>query len=395
MNQLALAGGTPIRSQWLPYGRQSISDDDVASVCSALRSPWLTTGPKVAEFEAAFAERTGARFAVAVSSGTAALHAAASGARIRAGDEVIVPALTFAATANCVRYQGGTVVFADVRDDTLNLDPNVIESLITARTRAIITVDYAGQPSDMDEVRSIAVRHDLQLIEDASHSLGATYDGVCVGTLASMTTFSLHPVKLLTTGEGGVVTTDDQDLADHVRRFRNHGITTDHRQREEAESWHYEMIDLGYNYRLTDFQCALGLTQLFQMEHSLRRRREIARHYDGAFAELPELKPVTVLPDRESAFHLYPVRLDLKRLSADRKTVFRALRAENIGVNVHYIPVPWHPYYMSLGYQRGQWPVAEAAYERLLSLPMFAQMDGRDVQDVIDACFKVLSAFRR
>ncbi len=395
MSKLALEGGQPVRAQMLPYGRQSVDDADVEAVVNVLRSTWLTTGPNVAEFEAVFAEMVGAHYAVAVSNGTAALHAAAFAAGIGSGDEVIVPPMTFAASANCIRYQGGTVVFADVRPDTLNLDPARAEAVITPRTRVIITVDYTGHPSNLDELKALAARHSLIVIEDAAHSLGATYRGRRVGSLAPLTTFSLHPVKHITTGEGGVITTDDPKLAERLRLFRNHGIPSDHRQREVTGSWFYEMVELGYNYRLTDFQCALGLSQLKKLPEWVARRREIAARYTAAFASLLEIETPTVLPDCEPAWHLYVIRLNLDRLHAGRPEIFRALRTENIGVNVNYIPVPWHPYYQRLGYGKGHWPVAEAAYERIISLPLFPAMTDADVADVIAAVEKVIGHFRK
>ena len=392
---LAIDGGTPTRGQMLPYGRQTIDDADIDAVVGVLRSGWLTTGPAVAEFESAFAKAAGAAEAVAVANGTAALHAAAFGAGIGPGDEVITTPMTFAATANCVRYQGGTVVFADVRGDTLNLDPAEVERRITSRTRAIITVDYAGQPSDLEELETLAARHGLVLVEDASHSLGATYRGRRVGALAHMTTFSLHPVKHVTTGEGGMVTTDDVDLAARLRAFRTHGITSDFRDRDRAGSWMYDMVALGFNYRLTDLQSALGLSQLAKLDDWLARRRAIAARYTAAFAVLAGIETPTTLADRESAWHIYVVRLRLERLRADRGQVFRALRAENIGVNVHYDPVPWHSYYASLGYARGGWPIAEQAYERMITLPIFPAMTDGDVDDVIAAVTKVVEHFAR
>ena len=394
-SRLAVEGGTPIRPTMLPYGRQAIDDDDVAAVTRVLKSDWLTTGPVVAEFEQAFAARTSAGHAVAVSSGTAALHTAVFAAGIGPGDEVVVPAMTFAASANCVRYQGGTVVFADVRPDTLNLNPAAVEPLITQRTRAVIAVDYSGQPSDLDEFGAICRKRNITLIEDAAHALGATYHSRAVGSIARITTFSLHPVKHITTGEGGMVTTDDPALDARLRMFRNHGITTDHRQRSLTGSWFYEMVELGFNYRLTDFQCALGISQLAKLARWLERREAIAARYTAAFKDLSEVTVLSVPPDRTSAWHLYPVRLNLERLTAGRAEVFRALRAENIGVNVHYIPVPWHPYYQRLGYTKGQWPVAEDAYERLISLPMFHAMDDSDADDVIHAVHKVIVHYRK
>jgi len=395
MAQLAIDGGQPVRAKMLPYGHQVIDDDDIRAVVNVLRSDWLTTGPNVAEFEEAFARQVGAKHAVAVSNGTAALHAAAFAANIQPGDEVIIPPMTFAASANCVRYQGGTVIFADVRSDTLNLDPARVAEAITPRTRAIVTVDYTGQPSDLDELNALARQHSLVIIEDASHALGATYHGRTVGTLSHLTTFSLHPVKHITAGEGGMITTDDDQLATRLRLFRNHGITSDHRQREQTGSWFYEMVELGYNYRLTDFQCALGLSQLKKLSGWLARRREIAARYTAAFSAMPEIEPPCVLSDREPAWHLYVIRLNLDRLRVDRAQVFAALRAENMGVNVHYIPAHRHPYYQRLGYRQGQWLIAEAAYERLISLPMWAGMSDQDVEDVIKAVAKVVGAYRR
>ena len=389
---LALDGGRPIRAAMLPYGRHRVDDADIEAVVAVLRSDRLTTGPTVDEFEAAFAKAVGARYAVAVSSGTAALHAAASAAGIGPGDEVITTPMTFAATANCVRYLGGTVVFADVRPDTLNLDPAKVEACITPRTKAVIAVDYAGQPSELDELEALAARHGFTLIEDASHALGATYRGRPVGCLAPLTTFSLHPVKHITTGEGGMVTTNEPALAARLRIFRNHGITREHRRRD---GWLYEMVELGYNYRLTDIQSALGLSQLERLTDQIARRREIAATYTRAFATLPEIEPPVTLAERESAWHLYVVRLRLDRLRAGRAEVFRALQAENIGVNVHYIPVPWHPYYATLGFRPGAWPLAEGAYERMLSLPIFPAMTDADVEDVVHAVEKVLGHFRR
>ncbi len=394
MPRLAIEGGKPTRDGLLPYGRQWVDDGDIDAVIKVLRSDWLTTGPNVGEFEDAFAQRVGAKYAIAVSSGTAALHAAVFAAGIGPGDEVIVPAMTFAASANCVKYQGGTVIFADVDPDTLNLDPSSVEAAITSRTRAIITVDYTGQPSDLDEINAIADLNNLLVIEDGCHALGATYRDRPVGCLADLTTFSLHPVKHITTGEGGVITTDDPDLAKCMRVFRNHGITSEHRQRETKGSWVYEMEHLGFNYRLTDFQCALGHSQLKKLDVNLARRRDIAAHYQKTFDVFQEVTPLSVLPDRASAWHLYVVQLNLELLKVDRAQVFRALRAENIGVNVHYIPVPWHPYYQELGYSKGQWPNVESAYEKIITLPLFPSMTEGDVEDVIRAVEKVISAYR-
>jgi perosamine synthetase len=391
---LAINGGSPVRATFLPYGRQAVEEADIQAVVEVLRSDWLTTGPKVGEFEEAFAARVGAAYAVSVSSGTAALHAAAFAAGLKAGDEAITTPLTFAATANCVLYQGATPVFADVCSDTLNLDPAEMQKIISSKTRAILPVDYAGHPADLTAVLEVARRHGLIVIEDACHALGAEYGGQRVGGIADMTVFSFHPVKHITTGEGGMVTTNDPKLAEVLRRFRNHGISTDARQRQSAGQWNYEMVLLGYNYRLPDLVCALGMEQLRRLDANLARRREIAAMYTSAFREIPGAISPAVRNEANPAWHLYPIRLDLSKLTTDRAQIFRALRAENIGVNVHYIPVHTHPYYRErFGYRGGEFAVAEDAYERLISLPMFHAMTNQDVSDVIAAVTKVVSTY--
>jgi len=380
----------------IPYGRQSVDDGDIDAVIEVLRSDWLTTGPKVAEFEEAFARYVGAGNAVAVSSGTAALHAAMHVLGIGPGNEVIVPAMTFAASANCVVYEGGTPVFADVDPGTLLLDPASVESRITPHTRAIVAVDYAGQPCSYDVLQAIAGRHGIALVADACHSLGGRYGDRPVGTLARLSAFSLHPVKHITTGEGGMVTTNDPDLAGRMKIFRNHGITADHRVREAQGSWFYEMKDLGYNYRLTDFQCALGISQMAKLPRWIARRREIAGRYDDAFADLSAMNPLSVREGVYHAYHLYVIRLDLASLRVGRAELFSALRAAGIGVNVHYIPVHLHPYYRErFGTAPGLCPNAEAAYERILSLPLYPGMRDRDVGEVIAAVRKVVKASRK
>jgi len=392
---LAMHGGPPVRKTLLPYGHQSIDEADIQAVVATLRSDWLTTGPRIAEFEEAFAARTGARHAVSFSSGTAALHAAAFAAGLKAGDEAITSPLSFVATANCVLYQQAVPVFADVSPDTLNLDPELAAARLTPRTRVILPVDYAGHPADLSPILDLAERRGLVVIEDASHALGAGYKGRHVGSLAHMTVFSFHPVKHITTGEGGMVTTDNAKFAETLRRFRNHGISSDARQRQAAGQWHYEMVLLGFNYRLTDIACALGIQQLKKLEANLARRRQIAARYTDAFREIHEVVPPAVRHGIDPAWHLYPIRLDRTRLKADRGQVFTALRAENIGVNVHYIPVHRHPYYRErFGYRGGEYPVAEDAYERLISLPMFHGMSEQDVDDVIRAVEKVMCHFR-
>jgi perosamine synthetase len=393
---LALHGGTPVRSSLLPYGRQSILEEDIQAVVATLRSDWLTTGPKIHEFEEAFAAWVGARYAVSFSSGTAALHGAAFAAGLGPGDEAITSPLTFAATANCVLYQGANPIFTDVREDTLTIDPRFVADRITPRTRALLPVDYAGHPTDLDPLLDIAERRGLTVIEDACHALGAEYRGHRVGSVSHMTVFSFHPVKHLTTGEGGMVTTDNAGFADTLRKFRNHGISSDARDRQREGQWRYEMVLLGFNYRLTDIACALGLQQLTRLEANLARRREIAATYSSALRGIPGITRPAVSPEVLPAWHLYPIRLELAKLSAGRAEIFSALRAENIGVNVHYIPVHLHPYYRQrFGYQGGEFPVAEAAYESLISLPMFHGMSNEDVEDVVQAVSKVCSGYSR
>ncbi len=391
---LAIHGGSPVRETLLPYGRQTMTEGDIDAVVEVLRSDWLTTGPKVAEFEDAFAARVGAAHAVSFTSGTAALHGAAFAAGLKAGDEAITTPLTFAATANCMLYQNATPVFADVSPDTLNLDPEQLQEKITPRTRAIFAVDYAGHPADLNPILELAKRNGLMLIEDACHALGAEYRDRKVGSIAEMTVFSFHPVKHITTGEGGMVATNNRKLAETLRRFRNHGISSDARQRQSAGQWHYEMVLLGFNYRLPDFACALGIEQLKRLDANLVRRREIASRYTSAFQKIPGVIPPTVRPEVNPAWHLYPIQIDSTILRADRAEIFRALRAENIGVNVHYIPVHLHPYYRErFGYRGAEFPVAERAYSRLISLPMFHGMTDRDAEDVIAAVRKVANFY--
>lgn len=389
-NQLAINGGQPVRKTLLPYGRQHIDDDDIAQVVDVLRSDWLTTGPMVEKFERAFADFVGADHAVAVSNGTAALHAAMYALGIGPGDEVIVTPMTFAASANCLVYQGGTPVFADVDASTLLIDPAQVETKITTKTKAVVAVDYTGHPCDYDALSTIAEEHGLTLVDDACHAVGGSYKGRAVGTLADLNTFSFHPVKHLTTGEGGMITTDNAEFAQRMRVFRNHGITTDHRQRAETGGFFYEMVDLGYNYRITDFQCALGISQLQKLRASVKKRQQLAAIYDAAFAEVDYVTPLTKRDDVSHAYHLYMVQFDTQALGMSRAEIFEALRAENIGANVHYIPVHLHPFYRErFGTGPGMCPVAEAAYERLITLPMFPQMTDADVDDVVMAIRKL------
>lgn len=363
---------------FLPYGRQSIDEDDIAAVAEVLRSDWLTTGPAVERFEADVCARTGGRHGVAVSNGTAALHAAMFALGIGRGDEVIVTPMTFAASANCILYQGGTPVFADVQADTLLLDPAAVEAAITPATKAIIGVDYAGQPCDWDALRAIADRHHLALVADSCHALGARYRDRPVGSLADITVFSFHPVKHITTGEGGMAVTSDDQLAARMRSFRGHGITTTASEREKSGAWFYAMTELGYNYRITDFQCALGSSQLRKLDGWLEKRATLAKAYASALAGQDRIRPLACRPDVRHAWHLYVVR------TPERDEVFRRLRANGIGANVHYVPVYLHPYYQQRGYARGLCPVAEAAYAEILTLPLWSGMTTDNVTSVVE-----------
>ena len=388
---LAIHGGLPVREALLPYGRQTLTETDVVAATEVLRSDWLTTGPKVAAFEEAIADYVDARHAVSFSSGTAALHAAVLAAGLKPGDEAITTPLTFCATANAALYGGGTPVFADVRDETLTIDPKEVERRITPRTKVLLPVDYAGQPADLDALLALADRHELIVIEDAAHALGAKYRSRMVGSISHMSVFSFHAVKHLTTGEGGMVTTNNGEFVQRLREVRNHGIDSDARARQADGQWHYEMTTLGFNYRLTDIACALGLAQLPRLPANLARRRAIAARYEKALATISSLALPIVAADVTSAWHLYPVRVDA---SLDRAEVFDALRAEGLGVNVHYIPVHLHPYYRSrFGYRGGEFPIAETAYGRLIGLPMFHGMTDEDVDDVILAVEKVMNYF--
>jgi dTDP-4-amino-4,6-dideoxygalactose transaminase len=392
-DQLAIHGGRPVRAALLPYGRHAIDDADVEAVVTTLRSSLITTGPEVPAFERAFAAAVGARHAVAVSSGTAALHAAVFAAGLGPGDEAVTTPLTFVATSNAVLYQGARPVFADIRADTLTLDPAAAARALTARTRALMPVHFAGQVCDVEGWERLARERRLTLIYDAAHALGAETGGRRIGGGAALTIFSLHPVKHVTTGEGGVITTDDATLAERMRRFRNHGLATDAATRDAHGQLWAEMVDLGFNYRLTDIQAALGRAQLTRLDRFLARREAIAEHYVAALKDQPGLVLPQVVPDARHAWHIFPVLLDLPRLTTDRAGVYAALRAENIGVTFHYVPAYWHPYYAARGYARGLCPVAEDAAMRLLTLPLFPGMSDDDVADVLTAVRKVLGAF--
>lgn len=380
-------GGVLAPKPFIPYSRQWVSEEDIEAVAHVLRSDWLTTGPEVDAFESDLAAVTGAAEAVAVSSGTAALHAALHALGVGPGDEVVVPALTFVATANAAAYLGARPVFADVDPETLLIDPQDAAAKITERTKAIVAVDYAGQPCDYDALRRLADRHGVALVADACHSLGASYKGKPVGCLADLTCFSFHPVKPIASGEGGAVTTDAAEFAERMRHFRNHGIDTDHRQRARAGVWSYEMVELGYNYRMSDIHAALGRSQLRRLGEWTGRRRAIAGRYDEAFSAVSGLSPLRTETDRDHAYHLYVVRVE-----SERDRLFSRLREAGIGAQVHYTPVHLHPFYRDrFGTKPGDCPAAEAASRRVLSLPLFPMMTDQEQNIVVSAVTGLLN----
>lgn len=395
MEELAVFGGTPVREAPLSYGKQYIDDADIQAVADTLRSDCLTCGPKITAVEQKLCEMTGAKYCVAVSNGTAALHIAAMAAGIGEGDEVITTPITFAASANCVLYCGGKPVFADINPETYNIDPASIRKCITPRTKAVIAVDFTGQAVELDEIRAICKEHNLILIEDAAHSIGTRYNSQPVGSIADMTTFSFHPVKTVTAGEGGAVMTNDKALYDKLVLFRAHGITRDRSQMVHPtdDPWYNEQVGFGYNYRMTDIQAALLISQLDKLEMFSKRRSEIAAAYDKAFSQMPELQIQKEIPQSDTTRHLYILRLRLDKLSCTRREFFDALRGENIYSQVHYLPVYYHSYYEKLGYQKGLCPNAESYYEEVMSLPIYYSLTDKDVSDVIRAVKKIIAYY--
>ena len=396
MPRLAIEGGKPVRKEFLPYGRHAVHAADIRAVRDVLLSDHLAQGPACRRYEQAFAQRVRAKYAVALSSGTAALHAAVHTLRLRPNDEVIVPPMTFAATANAVLYCGGRPVFGDVDPATGLLDQSALLRKITKRTRAVIPVHYAGHPCDLPGLRRICSGNRLRLVVDACHALGShdargpvgAHDGLCV--------FSTHPVKHITTGEGGVVTTTRKDLYERLMRFRTHGIRRRESVSRRVGGWFYEMVDLGFNYRLSDIGCALGLSQLSRLEEKVARRRALARRYYEQLAGSDYIDTIPEPDGTQSAYHIFPVLLRLERFRATKKRIFAALRAENIGVQVHYIPVYLHPYYRrELGAGKGLCPNAERFYEREITLPLFPTMTRGDQNDVLRALDKVYRCLRR
>lgn len=370
---------------YIPYGRQSIDEEDIRAVEEVLRSDYITTGPKISEFEQKVCEYTGAKYAVAIANGTAALHAACFAAGIGEGDEVITTPITFAASANCAFYCGARPVFADIKPDTYNIDPEDIRRKITPRTKAIIAVHFTGQPCEMDEIQAIADEYGLTVIEDAAHALGADYKGKRIGSISDMTTFSFHPVKHITTGEGGMITTNDEKLYQRLKLFRSHGITRDSEVMTRNDgAWFYQQMDLGYNYRITDIQCALGVSQLKRLNQFVARRRELVKRYNEAFADLPEIICPAQKEGCHNSYHLYVIQVE------HRDEVFAKLREANIGVNVHYIPVYQHPYYQEHGYREVCCQNAEEYYRRAITLPLFPELADEEQEYVIEQVKKAV-----
>ena len=398
MEKLAINGGYPIRGGKIYYGRQWIDESDIEEVVSVLRSDYITCGPKVDEMERNLENYTGAKHAVAVSSGTAALHCACIAAGIGAGDEVITTPLTFAASANCALYCGAKPVFADINLDTYNIDPQSIRAHITEKTKAIVAVDFTGQAVQHKEIRAICDEYNLIFIEDAAHAIATKYDGKQVGSLADMTCFSFHPVKTITGGEGGAVTTNNDEFYKKLVLAHTHGITHDKAVMEGTSHegpWYYEEISLGYNYRITDFQAALIVSQMKKLDKFAARRKEIVKKYDEALSKVPEIILQKEIPESDTCRHLYIIRLDLDKLNCSRREFFDAMSEENVQCQVHYIPVYWFPYYQHLGYEKGLCPNAEEVYKGIMSIPLYPKMSDQDVRDVIHAVKKVVANYRK
>lgn len=392
MEKLAIHGGKPVRDTKIFYGHQFIDEADVKAVSEVLVSDFLTCGPKIGELENKLCEITGAKYAVAVSNGTAALHLACMAAGVSEGDEVITTPITFAASANCALYCGAKPVFADIRSDTYNIDPTQVKQKISDKTKAVVAVDFTGQAVELDLLLGMCHEKDIILIEDGAHSIGTTYKGKGVGSIADMTTFSFHPVKTVTGGEGGAILTNNEEYYRKLLLYRAHGITRDpDNMLHEAEGpWYYEQVDLGYNYRITDIQAALILSQLQKLPLFSGRRKEIVEKYNQAFSTMPELVVQQEIPESDTTRHLYILRIVPERLSIDRGQFFDYLGAENISCNVHYIPVYYFPYYEKLGYAKGICPNGEKLYEEIISLPLYYGMSDQDVEDVIHAVQKVV-----
>ena len=397
VEKLAIFGGTPVREKPIYYGRQCIEQDDIDAVVETLRSDLITSGPRVAALEKKLCELTGAKYAVVVANGTAALHLAALAAGFKEGDEVIVSSITFAASANCVLYCGAKPVFADIDPETYNMNPESVKKLITPCTKGIVAVDFTGQAVEHDAIRRICRENGLLLIEDAAHAIGTKYKGQPVGSIADMTCFSFHPVKTVTGGEGGAITTDDEQLYRSLMRLRTHGITRNPEEMVHPSDaiWYNEQVELGFNYRMTDFQAALLLSQLGKLDKFSARRKEIVRRYDQVFSGMPEIIVQKEIPESDTTRHLYVIRLNPERLTCDRRQFFDALYAENTCPQVHYLPVYWHSYYEKLGYEKGLCPNAEAYYQWSMSIPLYYSLTDDEVEDTIRAVKKVVEYYRK
>lgn len=396
MKKPAICGGTPVRDTKIFYGHQYIDDDDIKAVVDVMKSDYLTCGPKIAELEQKLCRVTGAKYAVVCSNGTAALHIAALAAGVQPGDEVITTPITFAASANCALYCGAKPVFADINEETYNIDPACVEALTTEKTKAVVAVDYTGQSVELDRLLAHCHKNNIVLIEDGAHVIGTRYNGRYNGSIADMTTLSFHPVKTVTCGEGGAVLTNSEAFYKKLLLYRSHGITRDETQMEHEPdgSWYYEQIALGYNYRMTDMQAALLISQLDKLPAFSKRRKEIVKAYNEAFSKLPQLVVQKEIPESDTTRHLYILRLNPDRLTIGRKEFFDALAAENVCCNVHYIPTYYFPYYEKLGYHRGLCPKAEKLYEEIISLPLYYAMSDQDVQDVIEAVTKIAEYYK-
>lgn len=397
MEKLAIDGGKPVREKKLFYGHQYIDDRDIEAVVEVLKSDYLTCGPKITELEKRLCEITGAKYAVAVSNGTAALHIACQTAGVGEGDEVITTPITFAASANCALYCGAKPVFADINEKTYNIEPASVKEQMTEKTKAVVAVDFTGQAVELDQLQKLTKDKGIVLIEDGAHSIGTKYKEKGVGSIADMTTFSFHPVKTVTGGEGGAVLTNSEEFYKKLLLYRAHGITRDSSlmEKESHGSWYYEQVSLGMNYRMTDIQAALIISQLDKLNMFSKRRKEIVSRYNQAFGELPEITVQEEIPESDTTRHLYILRLNQDKLKVGRREFFDAMAAENICCNVHYIPVYYHPYYEKLGYQKGLCPKAEKLYEEMMSLPLYYSMTDQDVEDVIHGVRKIVEAYRK
>lgn len=395
MEKPAICGGTPVRDTKIFYGHQYIDDADIQAVVDVMHDD-LTCGPKIAELEKKLCQITGAKYAVVCSNGTAALHIACLAAGVSAGDEVITTPITFAASANCALYCGAKPVFADINEETYNIDPVCVKALTTEKTKAVVAVDYTGQSVELDELLDHCHEHGMVLIEDGAHVIGTRYKGKCNGSVADMTTFSFHPVKTVTCGEGGAVLTNKEEYYKKLLLYRAHGITRDPSMMEHEPdgTWYYEQVALGMNYRLTDIQAALLISQLDKLPMFSARRKEIVARYNEAFSRLPQITIQKEIPESDTTRHLYILRLNPDKLTIDRKEFFEALAAENVCCNVHYIPTYYFPYYEKLGYKRGICPKAEKLYEEIISLPLYYAMTDQDVQDVICAVTKIAEYYK-